>query len=169
MLNDRAVPWVPVLALGIASLLVSLLVTATGSWSVLVAVGAALEAMIYAVAAFCVVRLRAKFPGLDRPFRLPAPRLLGGTGLVVFGVLCAVASVSVANHFNPLPLVVIAAAASSSAVYVLLGLPRVRAAEEARRAARGRRRPPGRGAEVPQGPDPALSDPLGPGGARQGP
>jgi amino acid transporter len=141
-LNDRAVPWVPVLALGVASLVVSLVVAATGSWTVLVAVGAALEAMIYAVAAFCVVRLRARLPDQARPFRLPAPRLLAGAAIAIFGVLALVASVSVANHLNFVPLVVIAVVAGLSALYVLAGLPRVRAAEVARRAARGRRRPP---------------------------
>jgi APA family basic amino acid/polyamine antiporter len=161
-LNDRAVPWVPVVALGTASLLVSLLVAATGSWSVLVAVGAALEAMIYAVAAFCVVRLRTRLPGLDRPFRLPAPRLLGVLAMAVFGVLAAVASVSVANHFDLLPLVVIALATAASALYVLVGLPRVRAAEEARRLARGRRRPPRRPPTAPDTPGPAVPDGSGP-------
>jgi amino acid transporter len=117
-------------------------VAATGSWTVLVAVGAALEAMIYAVAAFCVVRLRARLPDQGRPFRLPAPRLLGGAAIAIFGVLALVASVSVANHLNFVPLVVIAVVAGLSALYVLAGLPRVRAAEVARRAARGRRRPP---------------------------
>jgi amino acid transporter len=141
-LNDRAVPWVPVVSLGVASLVVSLVVQATGSWSVLVAVGAALEAMIYAVAAYCVVCLRHRLPDQDRPFRLPAPRLLGGAGIVIFGVLAAVACVSVSNHFDLVPLVVIAFGAGLSAVYVLAVLPRVRAAEEARRAARGKRRPP---------------------------
>ncbi|HXQ43212.1 MAG TPA: APC family permease [Acidimicrobiales bacterium] len=148
-LNDRAVPWVPIVALGVTSLVVSLVVAATGSWSVLVAVGAALEAMIYAVAAFCVVRLRTRLPAQARPFRLPAPRLLGGGAIVVFGVLAAVASVSVANRFNLVPLVVIAAGAGSSALYVLAVLPRVKAADQARRAARGRRRPPPRPVGAP--------------------
>jgi basic amino acid/polyamine antiporter, APA family len=141
-LNDRAVPWVPVVALGVSSLLVSLVVAGTRSWAVLVAVGAALEAMIYAVAAFCVLRLRRRLPDQARPFRLAAARLVGGVGLVVFGVLAAVASVSVSNHFDPVPLVVIGAGAGGSALYVLVFLPKVRAAADARKAARGRRRPP---------------------------
>jgi APA family basic amino acid/polyamine antiporter len=148
-LNDRAVPWVPVLALGVASLVVSLVVAATGSWSVLVAVGASLEAMIYAVAAFCVVRLRARLPDQARPFRLPAPRLLAGAAVAVFGVLALVASVSVANHLNFVPLLVIAVVGGLSALYVLAGLPRVRAFEVARRAARPRRRPPPAGSPAP--------------------
>jgi len=96
------------------------------------------------VAAYCVVCLRRRLPAQDRPFRLPAAHLLAGAGIVIFGVLAATASVSVANHFDLVPLVVIALTASLSAVYVVAVLPRVRAAEEARRAARGRRRPPRR-------------------------
>jgi amino acid transporter len=156
-LNDRAVPWVPVVGLGAVSLVVSLVVEATGSWEVLVAVGAALEAMIYAVAAFCVIRLRSRFPEHSRPFRLPAARLLGGVGIAVFGVLAATASVSVANRFNAVPLAVIGVVGALSALYVLLVLPRVQAAAEAARAARGRRRPPRRPAQAPGGPAPESS------------
>lgn len=140
-LNQRAVPWVPVLALGVLSLVVALVVAATHSWQVLVAVGAALEAMIYAVAAFCTLRLRAREPERHRPFRVHGLRMLGVAGVLVFGALAVVASVSVDNHFNAIPLVVIVLAAGLSAFYVLRVLPRIRAAEEARRAARPRRRP----------------------------
>jgi amino acid transporter len=141
-LNDRAVPVVPVVGLGVLSLVVALVVAVTGAWQVLVAVGAALEAMIYAVAALCTVRLRRRDPGAHRPFRIPGAVVLGWAGVVVFGALALVASVSVANRFNPVPLVVIAVAAVGATVYVLHFLPRLRAAEAARRAARPRRRPP---------------------------
>ncbi len=141
-LNDRAVPWVPVVGLGALSAAVALVVAASHSWQVLVATGAALEAMIYAVAAACVVRLRHRLPDHHRPFRMAAARVLGVIGVIVFGALAAVASVSVSNRFDVVPLVVIAACAALSSYYVIGVLPRVRAAEEARRAARGRRRPP---------------------------
>jgi amino acid transporter len=141
LLNDRAVPWVPVLALGALSLAVALVVAVTHSWQVLVAVGAALEAMIYAVAAFCTLRLRSRDPARERPFRVRGLRTLGVVGLVVFGALAAVASVTVGDRFDPVPLVIIAAAGGISALYVLRVLPSVRAAEEARRAATPRRRP----------------------------
>jgi len=49
--------------------------------------------------------------------------------------------VSVQNRFNPAPLLVILAAGGLSASYVLGILPGVRAREDARRAARPRRRP----------------------------
>ncbi len=141
-LNDRAVPWVPVVGLGVVSLTVGLVVTATGSWQVLVAVGAALEAMIYAVAAFCVGRLRRRRPDDDRPFRIAGGRLLSGAGVVVFGVLAVSASITVGTRTNFVPLVIIALSALVSGLYVTFGLPKVRAADAARRAAVPRRRPP---------------------------
>jgi basic amino acid/polyamine antiporter, APA family len=142
LLNNRAVPWVPVVALGAVSLVVALVVALSHGWQVLVAVGAALEAMIYAVAALCTVRLRTRAPDHHRPFRVRGLRVLGIVGVVLFGVLALVASVSVENKLNPVPLVIIAAAAALSAWYVLRVLPRVQAREAARRAATPRRRPP---------------------------
>ena len=151
-LNDRAVPWVPVVGLGVASSLVALVVAAAHDWQVLVATGAALEAMIYAVAAYCVVRLRGRLPDHDRPFRMWAARALGVAGVVVFGALAVVAGLSVSNRFDPAPLVVIAVCAGAAAFYVLRILPGMRAAEAARRAAAGRRRPerPGAGSSGTQ-------------------
>ncbi len=141
-LNTRAVPWVPVLALGGLSLVVALIVAVTHGWQVLVAVGAALEAMIYAVAAFCTLRLRRREPSRHRPFRVRAGKTLGVLGVGVFGALAVVASVSVGNRTDPVPLVIIAGAAAISAGYVMLILPKLRAKEAARRAATPRRRPP---------------------------
>ncbi len=140
-LNDRAVPWVPVVVLGGASLLVALAVALSHTWEVLVAVGAALETMIYAVAAFCALRLRSRQPDTPRPFRVRLLPVLGPVGVVVFAMLAAIASVSVNNHFNPAPLIIIGIGAALSAFYVLRILPGVRAKEEARRAATPRRRP----------------------------
>ena len=69
-LNRRAVPWVPVVVLGALSAVVALLVALTHAWEVLVAVGAALEGMIYAVAGL----LRA---ASAHPRARPAPPLPG--------------------------------------------------------------------------------------------
>jgi amino acid transporter len=143
-LNDNAVPWLPVVLIGGVALVASLLVAVTDGWKVLVATGAALEAGIYAVAAFCVLRLRRRQPDSERPFRMPAATTLGWIGVAVFGFLALAASVSVDNKTNAVPLAIIVLVAAAAAGYVLVGLPRVRAAEEARRAAQGtRRRRPG--------------------------
>ncbi|HVU74889.1 MAG TPA: APC family permease [Mycobacteriales bacterium] len=139
-LNDNAVPWLPVVVIGGVALAASLLVAVTDGWKVLVATGAALEAGIYAVAAFCVLRLRRRQPDEERPFRVPAARVLGWVGVVVFGLLAAAASVSVDDKTNAVPLLIIVLVAGAAAAYVLVGLPRVRAAEAARRAAQGPRR-----------------------------
>jgi amino acid transporter len=144
-LNDRAVPWVPVVGLGVVSFVVSVVVEAIGgsSWQVLVAVGAALEGMIYAVAAYCVLKLRGRLPDHHRPFRIPWVRVVALFGLVVFGILALVASVSVSNRFDPLPLVLIVVLGGASAVYTVRVVPTLQATEAARRAARPtRRRPP---------------------------
>jgi amino acid transporter len=141
-LNDRAVPWIPVVGLGVVSLLVSLVVALTHSWQVLVAVGAALEAMIYSVAAYCTLVLRRRLPEHPRPFRVVGVEVLAVVGIVVFGVLAVSASLSVDNRFDPLPLALIALGALGAGSYVGLVLPRMRAAEAARRAAVPRRRPP---------------------------
>jgi APA family basic amino acid/polyamine antiporter len=140
-LNSRAVPWVPVCALGVLALAVALVVSLSHSWQLLVSVGASLEAMIYAVAAFCTLRLRRRAPEHPRPFRVRLAPVLAVVGVMVFGALAVVASVSVANRTNPAPLAVIAGAAALSTLYVLAVLPKVRAAEMARRAATPRRRP----------------------------
>jgi hypothetical protein len=66
---------------------------------------------------------------------------LGPAGIVLFALLAVTASLSVQNHFNPAPLVIIAVAAALSAYYVLAILPGLREREAARRAARPRRRP----------------------------
>jgi len=142
-LNVNFVPWVPVVALAVTSLVVAVFVALTGSWQVLVAVGAALEAMIYVVAGYCVIRLREREPELVRPFRLRAGQPLAWAGMVVFAVLAIGASVSVNNRFDPLPLGIIVVMVGLSAGYVLLYLPKLRAAAEVRsRTAPTRRRPP---------------------------
>ena len=172
-LNDRAVPWVPVVGLGAASFIVALVVEAVGgsSWEVLVAMGAALEGMIYAVAAYCVLRLRGRLPEHHRPFRVPLVRVLAVAGMVIFGALGLVASVSVSNRFDPVPLVVILVTGGLSAWYTVRQVPRLRAAEAARRAATGRRRPTRPAAAggwspsdtppvpAPPAPDAAMADP----------
>ena len=140
-LNDRAVPWVPVVTLGVVSAVVALLVAVTHAWQVLVATGAALEAMIYGVAGFSALRLRRRQPDTPRPFRMRGLAVLGPIGVVLFGLLALTASVSVQTRFNPAPLVIILVVGAMSAFYVLRVLPGVREREAARRAARPRRRP----------------------------
>ncbi len=140
-LNDRAVPWMPVVILGVVSAAVALLVALTHAWQVLVAVGAALEGMIYGVAGFCALRLRRLQPEVPRPFRFRGLSVLGPIGVALFALLAVTASVSVQNKFDPAPLVIILVCGGLSAFYVLRVLPGIKEREAARRAARPRRRP----------------------------
>jgi basic amino acid/polyamine antiporter, APA family len=139
-LNDRAVPAVPVLILGITSMVVAIGVAATGTWAMMVSVCAALEMMIYGAAGFVVWRLRRTQPEADRPFRFRGGRWLAFAFMVLFGVLGLMASVTVGPKTSFAPLVTLAVIAGLVSVYVFTYLPRLerRDAEElaARRAAR---------------------------------
>lgn len=143
-LNDNAVPWVPVVGLAIVSLVVSIAVSLTDSWKVILSVGASLESMIFAVAAFCVLRLRQRMPDVERPFRMWSATVLARVGVVVFGFLAITAGLSVDNELDVRPLIILAVIAGACAGYVLGYIPRLRAAEAARVAAAAprRRRPP---------------------------
>ncbi len=145
-LNLKAVPWLAVSALALTSALVAALVFATGQWLLLVAIGAAIESGIYALACACLLILRRR-ETRERPFRLLAGRPLAAFGVLVFGVLFVATALSDpkdASRFSPLPLAVIAALAATSGAYVALVVPRTRAAAAARAQARGPRRRPQR-------------------------
>ena len=83
----------------------------------------------------------ARQPDAPRPFRVRWLSLLGPLGIALFALLAVTASLSVQNHFNPVPLVIIAVAAGLSSYYVLAILPGLKTREATRRAARPRRRP----------------------------
>ena len=77
---------------------------------------------------------------------MPLVRVVAAGGLTVFTALAVVASVSVGNRFNPVPLAIILVMGAASAAYTVTVVPRLQAADAARRAAPGRhravRRPP---------------------------
>lgn len=145
-LNLNAVPWLPVVVLAAVSAVVAALVLATGEWLLLVAVGAAIEAGVYALASACLLILRRR-EARERPFRLVAGAPLAAFGAVVFTVLFVTTGLSDpknASRFSPAPLLIIFMLAALSLAYVLLVVPRLRAAAAARAAARGPRRRPRR-------------------------
>lgn len=145
-LNVRAVPWLAVVSLAGASLVVAAVVFATGQWLLLVAVGATLEAGIYALASWAVLVLRRR-EARPRPFRLVAGRPLAAVGTVVFGGLALASGLSDPHHpqrLSVLPLSVIAVVAGLATAYVRLVVPRLRAQAAARAAAAGPKRRPHR-------------------------
>ena len=143
-LNLQAVPWLAVCTLAGVSAVVAAVVFATGQWLLLVAVGAAIESAIYAIASLCLLVLRRR-ETRERPFRLIAGRPLAVFGMVLFTVLFLATGLSDPknpSHVSAAPLVVIAALAALSTGYVLLCVPKLQAAAAARAAAnRPRRRP----------------------------
>lgn len=144
-LNMKAVPWVAVVSLGVGAAVIAAVVFATRQWLLLVAVGSVLEAGIYAVAGYCVYRLRRKEVDRERPFRLRFGDLLSIFAIVVFGLLAllgAFSDPSHPSHLSLLPILVVAVLAALSTGYVLCIMPSVRAKAAARAAvARPRRRP----------------------------
>lgn len=143
-LNLRAVPWLAVMTLAGASAVVAAVVLATGQWLLLVAVGAAIESGIYALGSLSLLILRRR-ETRERPFRLLAGRPLAAFGIVLFTTLFLATGLSDprdASRFSLAPIAVIAALACVSSGYVLVFVPRLRAAAAVRAAAnRPRRRP----------------------------
>jgi basic amino acid/polyamine antiporter, APA family len=156
-LNDRAVPAVPVLILGITSLVVAIAVAATGTWAMMVSVCAALEMMIYATAGFVVWRLRRTQAGADRPFRFRGGRWLALAFTVLFGILGLMASLTVGSKTSLAPLVTLAVIAGLVSIYVFTYVPRLErrdAAElAARRAVRAAARAARAGSQPPANPN----------------
>jgi amino acid transporter len=140
LLNGRAVPWLPVVALAAIALGLALLVAVTGGWKVLVAVGAALEAFLFAVTAICVLRLRRTMPGAERPFRAVGGTVVPVLVAAIFAVLAVAASTTVDEKTNVLPAAIILGVAGVAALYSITVAPRMRAAQAARRRVAGRER-----------------------------
>ncbi len=144
MLNLNAVPWLAVITLAGVSAVVAAVVFATGQWLLLVAVGAAIEAAIYALGSLSLLILRRR-ETRERPFRLVAGRPLAAFGVVLFSVLFLATGFSDpknASHFSAAPISIIAVLTVLSTGYVLVFVPRLQTAAAVRAAAnRPRRRP----------------------------
>ena len=153
-------PWLAVTTLAGVSAVVAAVVFATGEWLLLVAVGAAIEAGIYALGSLSLLILRRR-ESRERPFRLLAARPLASGGVLVFSVLFLATGLSDPKHpsrFSLLPLGVIAALAVISTSYVMIFVPRLQAAAAARAAANRPRRRPQRPAAAVEGSVPPTSD-----------
>jgi amino acid transporter len=159
-LNDRAVPAVPVLILGITSLVVAIGVAATGTWAMMVSVCAALEMMIYGAAGFVVWRLRRTQAAADRPFRFRGGRWLAFAFMVLFGVLGLMASITVGSKTSFAPLVTLAVIAGLVSIYVYTYVPRLERRDAAELAARRAARAAARAARTSSQPPANTNAPL---------
>lgn len=136
-LSVRLVPWVTVVTLAGASMIIAVVITYTKEYNALILVGAVLEALIYAVAGLCVIRLRRRQSGAIRSFRIPFGWTIPLLTIVIFGAL----GLAAALVPTPLPLLITLVIFAAAFTYVWLEVPRLKSAAEAKRQAAGTRRP----------------------------
>lgn len=135
-----AVPYVAVIFLAASSAVIAVLIYFTNLFSVLILVGAVLEALIYTIAGICVIRLRKKQPDAPRAFRIRGGLLFPLLTVIIFGLLGILASLGVGSNVLPgLPLIITVVLMALSTLYVFLVIPKLRAAAAARKATRRRR------------------------------
>ncbi len=135
-----AVPYVAVLFLAIASAAIAILIFFTNLFSVLILLGAVLEALIYTIAGLCVIRLRRKQPETPRMFRIRGGLIFPIITIIVFGALGILASLAIGSTVMlGLPLIITLGIMGLSALYVFLVIPKLRAAAATRQATRRRR------------------------------
>lgn len=147
---SAAVPYASVIVLAVTAAAIAVLIFLTGQFQILILVGAVLEALIYAVAGLCVLRLRARKPAMERVFRVPGGAIIPVACVVIFGVLGILAALGIgsAGVVPGVPLVVTIIVFALSALYVFRVIPRLRKAAEAKRTTTTRRRP-GRSTPAP--------------------
>ena len=135
-----AVPYVAVIFLAIASAAIAVLIFFTNLFTILILMGAVLEALIYTIAGLCVIRLRRKQPEAARVFRIRGGLLFPILTVIIFGLLGIVASLGIGSTVFPgLPLIITIAVMGLSTLYVFLVIPKLRAAARIRQATRKRR------------------------------
>ena len=137
-----AVPYFAVIFLTVSSAAIAIIIFLTGQFNVLILFGAVLEALIYTVAGLCVLRLRRREPDAERSFRIRGGWTIPILTILVFGALAILASLGIGSNILPgLPLIISIGVFLISTLYVLLVVPRLKAAAQARRATTRRRRP----------------------------
>lgn len=135
-----AVPYVAVIFLATASAVIAVVIFFTNLFSVLILLGAVLEALIYTIAGLCVIRLRRSRPEAPRVFRIRGGLIFPILTIIVFGALGLLAALAIGSTVMiGLPLLITVAMMGLSALYVFLVIPRLRAAARERQATRRRR------------------------------
>lgn len=128
-----AVPYIAIIYLAVSSAVLAILIYLTHLVTVLILVGAVLEAVIYTIAGLCVIRLRQRLPGVERTFYIRGGLFFPVSTVVIFGLLALLASLGIGSDVLPgLPLAITIVLVVLSALYVWLIIPRLRAAATAR-------------------------------------
>lgn len=145
-LNPRFVPNIAITALFLISLVLAAIVFLTRWYTLLIDVGASLEAAMWAVAALAVIGLRRKHPA-GQGFRVPGGSVLLVLAAVIFGALALMSAWQAGGLPHPAvpwTLVFLVALAALTLAYLRWGLPLFRPKERARRRP-GAAVPPGEG------------------------
>ncbi len=135
-LNDRFVPHRALYLLFFISMVLAVLVFTTRAYEVLINTGAALEAVMYVVAAYAVIGLRRRQPEAQRSFKLPFGTIIPWLTIVIFLVLAIGAATSPSGLPGPVPwvLVLLVIIGLLSFLYVRLYVPRLKARAKRRQA-----------------------------------
>src|SRR6266568_4112708 len=98
-----AVPYVTVMVLTVLSAVSAVIIFFTNQFTILILVGAVLEALIYTVAGLCVIQLRRRQPAAQRAFRIWGGWTIPIATIVVFGILGILAALNVDPQGNISP------------------------------------------------------------------
>ncbi|MBI9087153.1 MAG: APC family permease [Desulfobacterales bacterium] len=146
---EHATPWTSILALMVFAAVLSLVIAVSGQYLFIIVMAAALECFIYVVMAVCVIRLRKKYPGRDRAYRIPFGKTLPVVTAVAFFLLMVGLLADSTRDYagnvvfhNGWVALAMAIFGGLCVVYTLAVVPKFKRAAAARSAGRKRRRPP---------------------------
>ncbi|MCL4495013.1 MAG: APC family permease [Firmicutes bacterium] len=124
-LNAHWVPSYALVAIVVLSLILALIIFATGQYAVLINAGAGVEGLVYALSALLVIRLRKKEPSRARPFRAVGVPWVTAVIGVVF-LLLGTAALFTSSSAVPWAFLFIAALSLLVTLYVYILLPRIK-------------------------------------------
>jgi amino acid transporter len=134
-ISRHATPWFAILFCFAISLAISIYIYFSGRYIRLIMVSAAIEVIIYLVMALSAIRLRYKLRDTHRPYRIPGGLIIPVIAVIFFLVLL----VGIYAQ-DIMVLYIMIGVFIVCLLYTLLVVPRLRAAHEARIAARKPRR-----------------------------
>lgn len=122
-INRAGVPSATIVFLLVCSAMVSIIVSATNQFQILILVGAVLEAGVYALVGLCIVVLRRRNPQAVRTFHAPLGLAIPIFTTVTFTLLALVAGTTPTIW----PLVIVLATGAAATLYTIFYVPRLRA------------------------------------------
>ena len=129
-------PWVAILSIFVAGVIVSSIVLITKRYLTLVNIAAAMESIIYVLAGISVIILRKKLPDMKRPYLIPGGYWIPGICAVVFSLLALAIFFSFPSVF-----IYLCIGAVISVIYVNQVVPELKRRNQAKKSANRRRRP----------------------------